>query len=167
MLTYQDFTEIERLKARYFRFVDTKQWARLRALFTDDAKFSGLWAAAEGPDGFVRNIQRNLDQDTFSAHYGYMPEIVEIGQGRARGVWAMQDYLLWPVDTRQYLGHSVPGQRGIRGYGHYEDEYRLTDDGWRISFMRLTRVRIDPITSPEPELPDYPFATLSEGWIDD
>ena len=164
-LTFAETEQIKMLKARYFRFVDTKNWSRLRGLFTDDSVFKGLWAAAAGPDEFVAAIQRNLDADTFSAHYGYMPEITRTGDGTARGVWAMQDYLLWPTNSKSYLGISVPGQRGIRGYGHYEEEYRRTPGGWRITSLRLTRLRIDAITSEEPPMLDYPFATLSEDWL--
>ena len=35
----EDIEAIRQLKARYFRFVDTKQWDRWGDLFTEDAVF--------------------------------------------------------------------------------------------------------------------------------
>src|SRR5690606_39544150 len=72
--------------------------------------FEGLWATADGPDAFVANLERNLSAETFSAHYGYMPEVVALDENRARAIWAMQDYLLWPVDSKAYLGVSVSSE---------------------------------------------------------
>jgi hypothetical protein len=37
----------------------------------------------------------------------------------------------------------VGSGNGLRGYGHCEEEYRKLETGWRMSFMRLTRLRID------------------------
>ncbi|MGB3413449.1 MAG: nuclear transport factor 2 family protein [Microbacteriaceae bacterium] len=165
MLNFEDIEEIKGLKAKYFRYIDTKQWTALRSLFSDDARYEGLWATAEGPDAFVANIQRNLSAETFSAHYGFMPEIVALDRDTARGIWAMQDYLLWPVDSKKYLGVSVPGQRGVRGYGHYEEEYRRENGVWKISFLRLSRLRLDPITSDEPNIPDFPFVRILPDWL--
>jgi hypothetical protein len=144
-----DIEEIKQLKARYFRFIDTKQWRRLRGLFTDDAAFEGLWAGGESPDEFVASLSRNLTEVT-SVHHGHMPEIVITGPDTARGIWAMQDYLEWEPGTRGYLGVKIPGQRGVFGYGHYEEEYRREGGEWKISFLRLTRLRIDPIIGDRP-----------------
>ncbi len=166
MLTYEDIEDIKRVKARYFRYVDTKRWSDLRRLFTDDATFAGLWAAADGPDAFVASIRRNLSAETFSAHYGFMPDIVGHGHERARAIWSMQDYLLWPVDSKAYLGVSVAGQRGIRGYGHYEEEYLRTDDGWRIDSLRLSRLRVEAIVGARAAEPDFPVAALASDWLE-
>jgi hypothetical protein len=161
-----DYQEITALKARYFRYVDSKQWARLRELFTDDASFEGLWAAAPTPDAFIVNLTRNMT-DLVSIHHGYLPELRSLSPDHARGLWAMTDYLLWEPDTHAYLGKALPGQRGIKGYGHYEEEYRRDPTGtWRISFLRLTRQRIEPIVGPPaPEL-DFPFRQLSRDWME-
>ena len=37
-----DLDAIHQLKARYCRFIDTKQWDRLASVFTADARFEGL-----------------------------------------------------------------------------------------------------------------------------
>ena len=165
MLTSEDHREIHALKARYFRAIDTKRWERMPELFTEDARFEGLWAAADGPRGFVANLERNLGPGTVSVHQGFMPEIVGIAPGLARGVWAMSDYLLWPVDSRAYLGVSLPGQRGIRGYGHYEEEYRFDRGRWRIAVLRLSRLHLEPVLGDEPSGPEHPAARLLDDWL--
>ena len=43
-----DMLEIHALKAAYCRYVDTKQWRRLQALFTDDVVFEGFGSAPAG-----------------------------------------------------------------------------------------------------------------------
>lgn len=155
---------IRTLKARYFRFVDLKAWTKLRTLFTDDARFEGFWSSAPGPDAFVANIESNLGGEVVSVHQGFTPEFMQVAPERIRGVWAMSDYLTWPPNERSYLGVSLEGQRGVRGYGHYEDEYVRTAKGWRISFMRLTRIRIDPIVELE-EQAVFPFAEADVDWL--
>ncbi len=47
MLSATDRFEIHQLKARYCRFLDSRQWLSLRALFTDDARFDGLGSAPD------------------------------------------------------------------------------------------------------------------------
>ena len=41
-----DLEQIRQLKARYCRFIDTKQWQLLRTLFTDGARFEGFRAGS-------------------------------------------------------------------------------------------------------------------------
>ena len=45
-----DIESISQLKARYCRFIDTKQWERLRGLFAADARFEGFGPALFGAD---------------------------------------------------------------------------------------------------------------------
>jgi len=65
------------------------------------------------------------------------------------------------MDTKQWLPFSqvftddvlvdvshdkhAPGDT-IRGYGHYHEEYRKEKGGWRISKLKLTRLRVDPLS---------------------
>jgi hypothetical protein len=163
---WRDLDAIHQLKARYFRYVDTKHWSKLRMIFTEDARFEGLWAAANHPDDFVTNLSRNLTEDVISVHRGFMPEIHSLGSEMARGIWAMSDYLTWEPGSRAYLGVSLPGQRGIRGYGHYSEEYQRVDGTWKISFLKLTRLRIDPIVDTESEMVNYPYLHFDDSWGD-
>jgi hypothetical protein len=68
-----------------------------------------------------------------------MPEIEVLGPERAQGIWAMFDYV-------DFAGNGDTPRTAFHGYGHYEEEYRREGDVWRISSMRLTRLRVDPIS---------------------
>jgi len=123
---------IKQLKARYFRTLDTKDWTGFAALFTEDAT---LDASGDGGDAFhgraeiVRRVSEAL-RDATTVHHGHMPEIELTGPERARGVWAMYDY----VDLPQLVLH---------GYGHYHEEYAKQDGAWRIRRSQLVRLRRD------------------------
>ena len=43
-------TYVRQLKARYCRFLDTKQWERLKELFAADARFDGFTSVPDGSD---------------------------------------------------------------------------------------------------------------------
>jgi len=139
---------IRQLKARYCRFIDTKQWARLPSLFTEDCRFEGLGSAPAGADvaTFVAGVSARL-QNTISVHHCHMPEIAMTGPNTARGIWAMDDYVEWQDGSPV---KEAPGHRGFRGFGHYEEEYRSDSGEWRISFLRLARLRIDALPDDNP-----------------
>lgn len=160
-----DLEEVRRLKARYFRYVDTKRWDRLRDLFDDAATFDGFAFGPTDPDSFVAGVSAYLD-GVESVHQGFMPELRHVRPDLIRGVWSMFDQLVWPPGERGYKGFDLPGQWGIRGYGHYEEEYRRTPEGWRISFMRLTRLRVEPLVGDGFDVPPYDLPRLTPGWMD-
>jgi len=141
--------EIGVLKARYCRFIDTKRWEDLRSLFVEDAKFEGLGSAPQGAnlDMFINGISARFAQAT-SVHHCHMPDIVLTGADRARGTWAMMDYVQWPTG---FDVAEVPGHPGFFGYGYYEEEYARRDGLWKISFLRLTRIRFDALPPGHPE----------------
>lgn len=145
MESAEDFREIEKikqLKARYFRLLDTKDWAAWRKVFTDDvvvcvdhtvstreAEGSGP-PLPEGADAFVAHI-RGFLADVSTVHHGHMPEIDLTGPDTATGVWAMEDKVRFP-DGRE-----------LHGYGHYHEAYRKVGGAWRIARLRLKRLRLD------------------------
>lgn len=138
-----DLEDIRSLKARYCWAIDTKQWDQLRALFAPDARFEGFGSAPDGADAdtFVAGVSSRLAQ-AISVHQCYLPQFVFLDEDRVRGVWGMQDHLEWPQPIAL---REVPRARGFVGYGHYEEEYRRLDGQWRMCFLRLTRLRIDPL----------------------
>ena len=128
---------IKRLKARYFRLMDTKQWAAYRQLFADDMVFyfeSDDVPAAVCADEFVAHVRSRL-ATAISVHHGHTPEIELTSADSALGVWAMSD---WVDDPDHH--------RAFQGFGHYHEEYRRGEDGrWRISQLRLSRLRVDDV----------------------
>ena len=134
-----DIEEIKRLKARYFRTLDQKDWDGFGRVFARDAVLevpeAGL--VERGRDAIVASVSGALT-GTRTVHHGHMPEIELAGVDRARGTWAMSDYVEWP--------RSEAGDRfGLRGYGHYLEEYVREDGEWRIAHTRLVRLRVDPL----------------------
>ena len=130
-----DVEAIKQLKARYFRLMDTKQWDDWGLVFTADCVMEVPEAAMinRGRAEIVANVSAAL-VGTQTVHHGHMPEIEITGTDTARGVWAMTDYVEWPSD-----GARV----GLKGYGHYHEEYERDAGVWRIARMRLDRLRID------------------------
>ena len=151
-----DIEAIRRLKARYFRALDTKDWDAFRSTFSEDAVIgpidNGFTAellalrpanarkpvTASGLDGFVDAVAMSIDP-LITTHHGHEPEIQLEGQLEASGIWPMEDVLVWPSD----------GYR-LRGTGHYWETYRKEAGSWRITSMKLTRLyvyveRIAPI----------------------
>jgi hypothetical protein len=151
-----DLEAIKQLKARYFRYMDTKQWDKWRLLFADDCRFeaSRIW---HDPDEWVRDLSASLQEMT-TVHHGHMPEIRFTGADTARGIWAMVDHLEWDRADR-------PETHGLLGYGHYEDEYRRIGGEWKISFLRLTRLRADELVDERPTPTRTTWQPRSEDWL--
>jgi hypothetical protein len=137
-----DIEAIKQLKARYFRYVDTKDWqAFADEVVTDDVRFDIVGHVVEGRDVAVPFIAGTLEGGR-SVHHGHSPEIRITGPDTATGVWAMFDY----VTLRRKNGTW----RKLVGYGHYHEEYVRTQDGWRIRSTALTRLRTDTEVVAEP-----------------
>lgn len=131
-----ELEQLRRLKARYFRALDTKDWYGLVQVFTDpvhiDVSDDGA-GTTTSPAEFVASVRRALAGAT-TVHHGHMPELELTSPTTAIGIWAMQDQIVWPE------GSPV---RRLDGAGHYHETYRRTADGWRIESMRLTRLHRD------------------------
>jgi len=136
--------EIKLLKARYFRGVDSRDAALLRAVFTDDAltDFRSESPTADpalmqrDPAAFVQNTLRVLE-GIVSAHTASMPEIEILSSDEARALWPMSDRL-WTQDPSMA---RLPFKT-LEGWGVYHDSYRRTADGWRIASTRLERTKV-------------------------
>lgn len=141
--TLVDREKIRTLKAQYCRFLDTKQWPRLRTLFADDATFEGFGSAPTGStaDQFIAGASARL-QEALTVHHCHMAEIAFDGPDRARAVWAMVDVVEF-LDGREPV--EARGARGFTGWGHYEDAYVRVGGVWLFASKRLSRIRIDPI----------------------
>jgi uncharacterized protein (TIGR02246 family) len=137
----EELMEIERikqLKARYFRTMDSKDWKGMRQVFADDVVMDTTESGGnliEGADEFMDFLEPTL-RDAITVHHGHMPEIEITSDTTARGVWALQDTILWPNGTRMV------------GYGHYHEAYEKVEGQWRIKSSTLTRLHTD-FTTPE------------------
>ncbi len=72
-----DVEAIKQLKARYFRTMDTKDWAGMRRVFTDDVVVDTTdsgGGVVTGADAFLEFLQQTL-AGAVTVHHGHMPEI--------------------------------------------------------------------------------------------
>lgn len=130
--------EIQSLKARYWHAVDGQDMAALRDVFAPDAVIPahGDIAETRSAEDFVANLIGML-RGARTHHFGGPGEITILSGSEARGVWAMEDRI-WAPET----GSNLPF-RTLHGWGHYHDEYRRTEGGWKIQSFILKRVRVE------------------------
>jgi SnoaL-like domain len=135
---FEEIEAIKRLKARYCRYLDTKDWASSRTIFADDFLSDTADAGGKvvvGADDFVAFTRRHIGRPSQpTAHQVHAPEIQVTSPTTVQGVWALQDVV-----------RLAPGVDLI-GYGHYHETYEKTDGQWRIKASRLTRLREDLAT---------------------
>jgi len=136
-----DIEEIKQLKARFFWALDHQEWDAYGQAFASDAHLEVPEGnvSVHGREAIVASVSGAL-VGARTVHHGHMPDIEVTGPGTARGVWAMTDYVEFA---------SPGGGRGVglRGYGHYIEEYVREGGQWRIKHLHLSRLRIDPLGS--------------------
>ena len=129
---------IGRLKAETFLAIDEKRWDDFGAFFTDDARIDYSRAAPESDEPVppIPSVQayvafaRQFVGSARTVHQGSMPIIDILAADHAKALWRMEDIILREDGDPLPSGH---------GFGLYEDEYRLTGSGWRISALSFTR----------------------------
>lgn len=128
--------EIRTLKARYFRCVDGKDWPGLRALFTADATlfFPEGQEAPLPVEASIGFIASGISEGV-SIHHGHMPEIELLSPTEARGIWAMEDRIVWGAENPSRLG-----LRSLHGFGHYHEDYARIDGSWLIRTLKVVRI---------------------------
>ena len=141
--------EIKQLKARYFRFMDMKQWDDLQTVWAEDAFYDATDALRDGagPETLDQKLGeewinhgraaivefiRNAVDPLVSAHHGHMPEIEIHSPESASAVWPMTDTVKKVVE-----GEIVVT---LVGAGHYWETYVKVDGAWQIKTSRLTRI---------------------------
>ena len=124
---------IKQLKARYCRFLDTKDWQAWRGIFADDFHSDTSPSGGkviDGADEFVAFVRKNLNTQP-TVHQVHAPEIELTSPTTARGIWALNDIV-----------RLAPGLN-LDGWGHYHETYEKIDGQWRITSSTLTRLRTD------------------------
>ena len=123
---------IKQLKARYFRFLDTRNIEGLHSVFTEDAS-----ARFKGPDyDFDLNgwpaleafYRKSFSADAFGMRNGHHPEI-EVSGDHATGIWYLQDIFVQLKLDITVMGSAL-----------YEDEYRREGGVWRIATTGYVRL---------------------------
>ncbi|GAA3720721.1 nuclear transport factor 2 family protein [Gordonia hankookensis] len=140
--TAAEIEAIKVVKARYCRYLDTKDAAGWRGLFADDLVVELDMMPATGgadpmtappivgADGFVSSVLETL-ADATTVHHVHGPEIELTSAATATGIWAMEDRLVYP------------GGRSLLGAGHYHETYEKVGGDWKIKTQHLTRLWVE------------------------
>lgn len=138
---------IRQLKARYCRFLDTKDAEGWRGVFTEDLVVTLDMAVSvggtdpmtappvEGVENFVPTVLAGL-AGVATMHHCHTPEITLTSASTATGIWAMEDLLIFG-DGRE-----------MRGAGHYHETYEKRDGAWQIKTLHLTRTILRVVEPP-------------------
>lgn len=127
-----EIEQIKKLKHRYFRHVDCKQWNALLDLFIDDAttSYDSGRHRYEGKEAIFAFFDEGLsDQKILTQHHGHHPEIELTSDTSATGIWYMDD-------TVHILEHNMK----VRGNGIYWDEYVKVNGQWKFRHTGYERV---------------------------
>jgi ketosteroid isomerase-like protein len=131
-MSHDDLEEIRKLKARYFRYLDTKDWEGYCGVFAEDCVVDlrraggSIYNGIEEFGAYARSM--TIVQ---SVHHGHMPEIDLTSPTTATGVWSMEDYNIWEDNTQNH------------GWGHYLETYEKRDERWYIKTMKLSYLRVE------------------------
>ena len=140
--TLEAHLAIGKVKARYCRMLDTKNWAEFSALFTADFVLDISEGTSvpviHGRAAAVQQVQSSVGAAR-TVHQVHTPEI-ELKGDEAHVIWAMQDRVVWEAPRR--------GIAAFTGYGHYHERYVRHNGEWRIAALRLTRLHIDAQPAP-------------------
>jgi hypothetical protein len=133
--------QVKAAKARYCRFLDTKQWRSFSGLFVLDARVrvfdaDGLEVAAfNDRDEFMASA-RDFLSDGRSIHQVHNDEVAHVSDSEVAATWSMEDYIVFPS--------APPGAlRSVHGYGHYHETWLDRGDGWRIATLELRRTILE------------------------
>lgn len=130
----RDHLDLCAAKARYCRFLDTKDWAAWRDLMTEDYELdisegTGI-PVIHGRDAAIERVRASIGEAK-TAHQVHTPEI-NIEGDTADVIWAMQDRVVFGA-----------GRPSITGYGHYHERWVRRDGEWKLAALKLTRLHLD------------------------
>jgi SnoaL-like protein len=130
-MTIEVIQELYKAKARYCRAMDTKDWAAVRELLTEDIEFDlsdGNSDAAPiiGRDNVIATIQASV-ATAKTVHQVHIPEIELIGD-EAHIIWPVQERVVWDNGT------------SLTAYGHYHDRWVNVSGRWKCAALRLAHL---------------------------
>ena len=126
-----DLEAIKRLKYRYVRLIDLKEWDELETLFVPDATatYSDGKYSFEGRDAIMAFLRESMaSTDMLTSHKVHQPEI-EVDGDRATATWGLEDVVI-------HLEYNLR----ISGAAFYHDEYVKQNGDWKIKHTGYERV---------------------------
>ena len=151
--------EIKALRAKYCRYLDTKDWTGYRSIFSPDVEFDGREAMQSfgvsdenllkqafiiGVDNVIKFVSASI-QGIETVHQCHTPEIEFTSSTTAAGIWAFEDKLWVPDNSQTFVLHKPEGSRVklMHGYGHYVETYQKSEEQWLIKTLRVTRLKVE------------------------
>lgn len=136
--------QVRASKARYCRYVDTKQWDAFATLFVAAPEIliydvaDQLIVAFAAREDFVAACRDYL-AGAQSIHQVHNDELTQVSATEIRAIWSMEDCLIFPdadvsADPRPARHH---------GYGHYHETWVLEAGAWRIARLELRRTILE------------------------
>jgi hypothetical protein len=131
-------------KARYCRFVDTKQWEAFSELFIAAPEIlihdaaDHLLVSFDTREAFVAACRGYLE-GAQSIHQVHNDELTQVSDTEIRAIWSMEDCVIFPAADAS----ADPRPARHHGYGHYHETWVLDDGGWRIARMELRRTILE------------------------
>lgn len=143
-------------KSQYCRYIDTKQWDLLEAVFaprprltyyaTDGSVAMGRYRGGAAPvplafdsaKGFAALMAKVLD-GARTSHRFSNPELTAISASETSAIFAMEDRLIF----RGKDGAS----KTMLGCGHYHEVWVAHEDGWLLKHLQLKRTILQFVSS--------------------
>ena len=130
-----DVEEIKKLKARYFRGLDSQDWELYGSCFAEDIVVDLTRAGGEKFEGRAAFLAYATAMPVVqTVHHGHMPEIELTSPTTASGIWVLEDYNIWQDGSQNH------------GWGHYLETYVKRDGRWQIATMALSYLRMERST---------------------
>jgi len=128
IIALEDIEAIRKLKAKYCRCNDMKQWDEIGDCFAEDAILEPAPdIRVEGREEIVKFLEENLDS-TIVVHQVHQAEIEITGESTAKAIWG------------EYAEVTYSEVQSSVAYGFYNEEYIKEGGCWRIKYERIDRI---------------------------
>ena len=124
---HDEMEAIRQLKYRYFRLVDTANWAELADCFIDSAtvRYVGGSYCVErsGRAAILEYLASAIHAKCISVHQGGHPEIRLTSSTTATGIWYQNDWFLDLRSNTKLSGACLYNDRYVKQGGHWKIEH--------------------------------------------
>jgi len=139
-IAFEDWRAICENKARYCRYLDSKDWDSFTGLFTEDLEMdvsegTGV-PVVRGRTEAIAMVRSSVETAQ-TAHQVHNPEMVREGDA-IRVTWAMQDRVVWSET------------QALTGYGNYLETWVQEGGEWKIASLKLTRYVLEFAATSDP-----------------
>jgi hypothetical protein len=142
--------EITRVKAQYFRGVDTADSELVRGILAEDCVLDYMGCCTDPATGRDFMPAMNIvmrgnaawsstglrAMGIVSVHHSHNGEINVTSATEANAIWSMTDRLFMPAGA----GFAV-----MTGYGYYHESYEKIAGVWKIKTLRIQRIRVEGV----------------------